>query len=289
MYSRRIFVLLALLAGCRGDPTTVLDRLHEARQVTAEARHHFSEARDASNRAVMAGTDEGAQASAREAAEADKRLERDRARLERLLSSLAYSRELRTLQDFSADLAVYRALDQRILQLATANTNLKAQSVAFGPAAQAATDFRKHAAAAMPALPAKQRTAARLLVDEAIAAVLEMQVLHAPHIAARDEAAMQPIEQQLALLDQNAHRALTSTLELATSTPAAKTELDAALEALTRFDAASKSIIELSRRNTNVIALDLTLREKPGLASACSDQLRNLQESLANEGPKSLR
>lgn len=237
----------------------------------------------------MAGTDEGAQASAREAAEADKRLEGDRARLERLLSSLAYSRELRTLQDFSADLAVYRALDQRILQLATANTNLKAQGVAFGPAAQAATDFRKHAAAAMPALPAKQRTAARLLVDEAIAAVLEMQVLHAPHIAARDEAAMQPIEQQLALLDQNAHRALTSTLEQATSTPAAKAELDAALEALTRFDAASKSIIELSRRNTNVIALDLTLREKPGLASACSDQLRNLQESLANEGPKSLR
>ena len=48
-------------------------------------------------------------------------------------------------------------------------------------------------------------------------------------------------------------------------------------------------IVELSRRNTNMLLLDLSLRQKPALVATCNERLLALQEVLAREGPNSTR
>jgi len=51
----------------------------------------------------------------------------------------------------------------------------------------------------------------------------------------------------------------------------------------------SQMFVTLSRRNTNVRSLDLSLREKPPLTAACDESLRALQQLLAAEGSNARR
>ena len=65
--------------------------------------------------------------------------------------------------------------------------------------------------------------------------------------------------------------------------------LSNARTALSRFKAISDQIVALSQRNSNVLSLDLSLRQKPALTTACNERLAALQAELAKEEPKSSR
>ena len=71
--------------------------------------------------------------------------------------------------------------------------------------------------------------------------------------------------------------------------PNARPALAAALSALDQFKGISTQIVALSRRNTNVRSLELSLRTAPALVTACDDALRALQDALAKEGSKATR
>jgi hypothetical protein len=279
--------LLGLLAGCRGDPTTVMTRLEESRRLVATLRLDFQQMADASNRAVMANSEEASAAAARDSQAATSAVEKDAAKLAELLQGLSYANEAGVLSEFKARFSEYKALDTRIVNLAVENTNLKAQALAFGPASEAAGVFAASLDAARSRLPSKALDRAELLITQALLAVREIQVLHAPHIAERDEATMARMEKQMLELDAKARTALTALTSLASEE--ARPSLTDALAALDRFKATSAQIIELSRRNTNVLALDLSLRQKPALVAACNRPLVALQAALALEGPKSSR
>ena len=282
-----VVALLALALSCRGDPTTVLTRLEDSRRVVAELRVHFSQAADASNRAVMAGTDDASTVAAREAEQATTAVKTSAAALGRLLDGLSYANEARMLQEFGVEFSRYEELDRRILSLAVENTNLKAQALSFGAASQAANGFRETLERFASTSVVKDRCRVDGLVADAVRAVREIQVLHAPHIAERDDASMTRVEKEMADLDAKARAALTSLAEL--SPAGARPEVAEALAKLDQFKAATAQIVELSRRNTNVLSLELALRTKPPLAAACDDRIRALQDALAKEGPKSTR
>ena len=120
----------------------VLTQLLEARQLAADLRLQFNKAADASNRAVMADTDEASSAAAREAEEVTGAIQRDAQALQPILQELAYADEIRLLHEFDGRFDEYRTLDRTILGLAVENTNLKAQRLSFGPAREAADAFR---------------------------------------------------------------------------------------------------------------------------------------------------
>src|SRR4051812_49738712 len=80
-----VVALVALALSCRGDPTTVLTRLEASRRTAAELRVQLSQAVAASNHAVMADTDEGSIAAARQAEESSKAVANSAAALARLL------------------------------------------------------------------------------------------------------------------------------------------------------------------------------------------------------------
>jgi hypothetical protein len=271
-------------AGC--DVSSVLERLSEARTLAADLHVQFTKATDAGNRAVMADTDEASVAYAGDADEAKLAIQRDIDTLGPLLEALGYSEETQLLQEFSRRFAEYRELDRRLLDLAVENTNLKAQRLSFGAGQEAADSFRAALEAVTPP-PPSNRWQVEALVARGVAAVREIQVLQAPHIAAADEAVMADLEQRIVATEAVARNVLTSLSPLVQ--PARRSHLGRAGDALDRFMAVHSQILALSRRNTNVRSLALSLNQKPALTAACEASLQALRGALAKRGFSGIR
>jgi hypothetical protein len=282
-----IGAMVTLAFGCQGSSTTFLTRLDEARRLAADLHVHFEEAADASNRAVMADTDEASITFASDAEKTVLLIEGDVAALAPQLRSFGYPDEIRLLEEFGTHFAEYRNLDREILKLAVENTNLKAQRLSFGPAREAADGLRDALGAIPPTAAPKDRCRVEGLVAKAMLAVRETQVIQAPHIAESDDAAMTRMEKEMADLGGVARDAIKALTEVVP--PSAQTLIDAALLGLDRFNDVSSQIVALSRRNSNVRSLDLSLRQKPPLTAACDGSLRALEGALAAEGSKATR
>ena len=274
-----VTLLVTVVSGC--NVNGALEQLSEARRLTAELLVQFTKAADAANRAVMADTDEASVAFAREAEENQLAVQRDIDALRPILQG-RYSAETQLLEAFVSQYAEYRVLDRRILDLAVENTNLKAQRLSFGPAQEAADSFRDDLEAITPSIPAQDMWRVKALVATAISTVREIQVLQAPHIADADEAVMTRMESHMAKSETAARSALETLATLVQ--PASRARLAAAGTALDRFMGLNAEIIGLSRRNTNVRSLALSLDQKRTLTAACEGGLRELQNALAKRG-----
>ena len=199
-----------------------------------------------------------------------------------ILTSLGYSNEVRLLQEFDTQFVEYRALDQTILGLAVENTNLKAQRLSFGSAQEAANAFRDTLDTVRRSVPAQERWQVEALATTAVAAVREIQVLQAPHIAEPDDAAMTRMEGQMAVSEAAARRAIETLTGIVPA--ASRPRLTEATSALDRFRGVNAEIIALSRRNSNVRLLALSLGQKRTLTARCEEVLLALQEALAKRG-----
>jgi methyl-accepting chemotaxis protein len=278
----RAIVIVAVAAGLTarcGDVNAALGQLAEARRLSADLLVEFTKAADAANRAVMADTDAMSVSDAQEARTARQAVHKDADALGPVLQGLDYSDESRLLQDFAARFAAYETLDDRILDLAVENTNLKAQRLSFGPAQAAADEFRDALDAVAPARDPAQ---VRALGAIAVAAVREIQALQAPHIAAADDQAMAGLERRMTTAEAAARRALANLAPLVP--PASSPRLVAAGKALDDFMAVNAQILALSHRNTNVRSLALSLDEKRKVTGPCEAALRALQAALDKHG-----
>lgn len=273
--------LVATATGC-GDVNHALEQRAEARRLSADTLVQFTKAVDTANRAVMADTDEASVAFARQAEQAKQAVQQDIDQLRPTLQRLDYADELHLLQEFEGRFSSYRGLDRTILDLAVENTNLKAQRLSFGPAQDAANKFRDAIEAVAPLDERKDGWHVNALVATALASVREMQVLQAPHIADPDDTVMSRIEQQMTTSEAAARTALTSLAPLAQ--PASRPRLTAATAALDQFVSLNAQIIALSRRNTNVRSLALSLNQKTPLINACEESLTKLQQALQKRG-----
>jgi hypothetical protein len=226
----------------------------------------------------MADTDAASVTAKDEATEARTVVDRDLGSLQPILSDLGYADELRDLAAFKTRYEEYRRLDDEILPLAIENSNLKAQRLSFGDAQEAARAFRASLDAAVRLATPAQADAAALLADRAQIGILQIQVLQAPHIAESDDAAMARMEGAMKDSGAAAREALD---RLKAILPRAGTPLAAAEAALGRFLSVNANIIALSRRNTNVRSLALSLGRKRVVTAECEDQLKALGEALA--------
>ncbi|HEY6876503.1 MAG TPA: hypothetical protein VI299_00740 [Polyangiales bacterium] len=252
----RLATLLAcvLCLGCESVPPIAYVRLTEARQLTAQLETQLARSADAMNRAVLADSDERARTFVAEARREDRALERDLAKLESLVQSLAYEEEGARLKTFRVAFTHYLAVQNESSELARENTNRQAQRLSFGPAHAAVERF--HAALG------------RVSVQAAYA-LRSIEALEMPHVVERDEARMSELEQQMSTLEAEVRAELAAVQHAP--------EADAALA---EFLAVHAKILALSRRNTNVRALSLALGEGRAATSACEGALRELSEQL---------
>jgi hypothetical protein len=289
-YSLRFFiglltascVLLCVVAcGDRGVP--VLTRILEAQRISAELLVQFDEASDAANRAVMADTDEVSKASAAEAEQHNKAIAAGVDALAPILRELSLSDEATLLQQFRDAYARYRTLDSEILALAVENTNLKAQRLSFGEAHAAANAVR----AALDRIMKSDATRARALATSVVLAVREIEVMQAPHIAAAEDAVMNQLEHDMGMRQTEAHALLTELAGVGGTDITSAVE--AANQALQHFGLVNDQLIALSRRNSNVRSLALTLGQKHTLTAACQASLVALRERLQKRDFKATR
>jgi hypothetical protein len=266
------------LGACARSPAPLTELL-EARRLASDLQVQFSKAADAANLAVMSDTDAASASAADDARRARRLVEQDIEALQPLLVSLRYSDDQRLLDGFKARFAAYRRLDDEILPLAVENTNLKAQRLSFGDAQQAAGAFRAAIEATAGSSRDTNSQRAEALAARALVSLLDIQVLQAPHIAESDAAAMTRMEGQMAASEAAARKAIAGLRAALPDDPGG--QLAAALAALDRFTAINREIVTLSRRNSNVRSLALSLGEKRVATSACDDQLRTLETALA--------
>jgi hypothetical protein len=290
LHSRaRFLTVLALSTAATlscGDVNATLEKISDARQVAGDLTLQFTKAADASNRAVMADTDEASVAFAREAEQATAAVQKDIDTLNPILQGLQYSDEARVLNEFVERFNEYRTLDRRILDLAVENTNLKAQRLSFGEGQQAADAFRDALKAIVPST-SGDRWHVEALAATAVTTVREIEVLQAPHIANADEAVMTRMEKEMATSEASARNALEMLRPLVE--PKSRPRLDAAAAALNRFMDLNGQIIALSRRNTNVRSLALSLDEKRTIIASCEQRLSELRAALAKRGYSGIR
>ena len=271
-------ICLGAAAAC-SRPAAVLTQQIEAHRLASHLHVQFSRAADASNRAVMSDADDASNAAAREAAQSIQAVERDVEALQQALQALAYRDEIGLLDAFKLRFAEYRTLDADILPLAVENTNIKAQRLSFGAGRDAARAFRQSLEAAVRPSASTSACCVDALVARAGMAVLEVQVIQARHIAESDEAAMTQMEAEMAASEAAARKAL-STLD-GLLAGAVAPQLAAATAALDRFTAINTEIVTLSRRNSNVRSLALSLGRKRTVTALCDDALGALEASLA--------
>jgi hypothetical protein len=281
---RLLLVATALAANpaCRGCSEPAFVQLTQAQRLVSGMRINFAKASDASDRAVMADTDEESIKLAREAEAADDSVSAAMPPLAQLLTDLRSEHDSDMLARFQGHFARYRALDREILRLAVANTNLKAQHLLFGPVSQVADEFCRALRALAAAAPASTAHHIFDATARAQLAVREILALQAPHIAEAQDSEMDRIEKEMAVRKSIAREALASIER--NVRPPSRSSLDAAKASLDSFEALSRKLIELSRKNTNVRSLELALKQKPALAAACDESLVALQNALASEG-----
>jgi hypothetical protein len=258
----------AALSACVGPPPA-LTQVLEARRLASELHVEFAKAAEAANRAVMAATEEASTAAADESRRARTIVERDVEALQPILQSLGYREDLGYLDAFKTEFAEYRRLDDEILPLAVENSNVKAQRLSFGRARDAADAFRAALDAAVGPRAGHDSCCAEALAAKARIGVLEIQVMQAPHIAESDDAVMDRIEMDMKNSEGRTRKAL------------AELKAAPAIAALDRFMAVNSEIVTLSRRNSNVRSLALSLGRKRTVAAACEDQLQALEQALA--------
>jgi hypothetical protein len=250
--------------------------------LVSQMRLTLTSASEAEKSAVMAVTDQESQTFADQARSATAQVEQELNELSKLLKMGGTKEEKDLLDQFSVVFTDFQSIDSNLLDLAVKNTNIKAYSLAFGPAADALKEMNT----ALSNLVAKNVASSvagnvALLAFDAQTAALRLQTLLAPHIAEESNGKMDELESQMTREDQKVKKDLEdlAVLQKLSNDP----NLKKAVSDYTRFSEIRVSILALSRENTNVLSLAISLGEKRKVLLQCQDILSALQQAIQNE------
>jgi hypothetical protein len=275
-------LLLLLVWHYRQDPAQQL--AFKAGRVDRVGRMQLAlaSASEAEKSAVLAIADQDSQRFADQARAATAEVERERQELGKLLAAGGTQRERDLLAQFSEAFGGLQRVDDEVLRLAVKNTNLKAYGLAFGPAADVLAELdaalsrvvAKHAGS-----PDARRV--MLLAFEARIGVLRIQALLAPHIAEESDARMDQLEARMVEEEKQVRRDLDGLAALPRLEKDA--DLAAAASRFVRYHEIEARILALSRENTNVRSLALSLNQKRKAMVLCLDALNALKEAILEE------
>lgn len=250
--------------------------------LVAKIRLALASASEAEKSAVMATTDEGSTTYADQARAATAEAEQERKELGDLLAAGGTQSEKDLLAQFSKGFADFQRIDNELLDLAVKNTNVKAYNLAFGPAADALKemDTALSRVAAKNADSQEAGNVARLAFGAQTAA-LRIQTLLAPHIAEESEKKEDELEARMTQQDQEVRKDLDGLAAL--QSLRADPDLVAATTDYAKFTEIRTRILALSRENTNVHSLAISLDQKRKVLFLCQDVLSALQKAIQVE------
>lgn len=231
--------------------------------------------------AVLAITDEDSQTFADEARAASTKVEEARQELGAELQRDGKGRERELLGQFSQAFADFRRIDDDVLSLAVKNTNLKAYALAYGPAAEALKAMTDALGRLATASVDPSSATVPLLALGAEIAALRVQTMLPPHIAEESDEKMDQMEAAMAKEEEEARKDLDELL--ARPELRANAELQTATSSWARFGALKVQILALSRENTNVRSITMSLDRKRKVMLACQEDLAALRQAVDEE------
>ena len=277
-------MLVALYLHEEQNPAAQLAFKAKRVQLVEQMRLALAWASEAEKSAVMATTDQDSQSFADQARAQVAAVERGRKELEELLQTGGTKTEQDLLAQFSQAFAEFQRIDQDLLDLAVQNTNLKAFSLAFGPAAEALTEMDAALSPVVAQYVSSTSPDARqvmALADDARIRALRIQTLLAPHIAEESDQKMDELEARMATEDLEVRKDLEGLASLLK--PGGSPDIETATSRYARFGGIKTQIIKLSRANTNVRSLALSLNQKRKVMLMCQDALAALEQAVQQE------
>ena len=264
------------------NPTDQLVFKTKRVDLVARMRLTLTSASEAEKSAVLAVTDQDSQTFSDQARAGTAEVERERKELEALLAAGGTKVEKDLLAKFSKAFTDLQHIDNDLLGLAVKNTNIKAYSLAFGPAA----DSFKEMDTALSKLVGKSadsleaRNVALFAFGAQISA-LRIQTLLAPHIADESDKKMDELEALMTKEDQQVRKDLDSLTLLPKLH--GDPDLETATSDYAKFSEIRGRILALSRENTNVKSLAMSLGQKRKALFLCQDVLSTLQQAIQKE------
>jgi hypothetical protein len=266
-----LFILVAAHFHKEQNPAEQLAFKARRGDLVARMRLGLASASEAEKSAVMAITDQDSQTFADQARAATTEVKAGGTQGEKEL-----------LAQFSQVFTEFQRIDNDLLSLAVKNTNLKAYSLAFGPAADAIKEMNaalSHLVAANADLPEAKKV--MLYAFSAQIAALRIQTLLSPHIAEENDQKMDTLEAQMAKENEQVRKDLDGLAALPKLSGNA--DLATAASRYARFSKIKTQILALSRENTNVRSLAISLDQKRKVMLLCQDALNALQQAILEE------
>jgi len=279
-------ILLLLLAfigfeykGAGPDLKDLVSRTAKKEELLSRMRINLIKSAAIEKDAVMADTDEMSRELASQSMKVSDAVEQDRVELSRLILPAGEDREMKLFDDFSSCWAELRKIDEKLLQFAVENTNIKASTLSFTSGGKAIEQFEQSLTGIIKGSAGNARAVG--LACDALTAGLRAYTLHAPHIAASNDAEMERIEAEIKQSDRVVKESLG---QLEGVLPGeAGNSLRRALAAYADFESITAQVISLSRRNTNVKSFELSLGRKRKVTIQCDEFLAGMQELVQSK------
>ena len=250
--------------------------------MAAQMRLNLALASEAEKSAVLAVTDEESRAFADQARTATAEVEWKHQELEKLLAAGGTQDEKDLLAQFSTVFAEFQRIDHDLLALAVKNTNIKAYNLAYGPAMDALNTMNT---GLLRLLEKSNGTVVSQKVHASVYAAIngawQIQVLLPQHIAEESDKKMDELDRHMVTLDQSVRQALATLAEI--KILSGDPDLKTATAKYAEFSEIRGRIPALSRENTNIRSLALSLGRKRKVMFLCQDALAALQQAIQAE------
>ena len=260
----------------------------EKREILSQMRANLHKSVEMEKNAVMALTDEESREFADQSLAASAVVEQNRTQLNSLIDLDPVQDERKLVIEFNSCWTELRKLDQVILELAIQNMNLKAASLSREKGAEAMQRF-EHALndviKSYSGTPNEGRVAR--LIFHAITAGLKIHNLHSFHIAEASDEKMDQIETQIKIEENKASKSLNELASIVGEK--SRHVLLQAKTAFSEFMEVTAEVIKLSRQNSNIKSLELSLGKKRKVTAQCDEILVAFQEAVQSRTFKATR
>jgi hypothetical protein len=279
-----LLIFMLAMFHFRGAQDPAAQIASKARRVdlVRQMQMDLASASEAEKSAVLATADQDSSTFADQARAASDRVERERRQLGELLAAGGTQGERDLLAQVTAAFAEFQRVDNDLLFLAVKNTNVKAYSLAFGPAATAVKEMNDALTRLVGAnADASNGKAVMLLAFGAQVSTLRIQALLPPHIAEESDKKMDELEALMATEDTQVRKSLDGLADIPKVSK--DPELATATARYAEFSNIRTHILALSRENTNVRSLSISLNQKRKVMLLCQAALSDLQQAVLAE------
>jgi hypothetical protein len=283
-----LFTVISVFRGSHVRVEDTFKNIIKKSEIVSQMRIDLLKSVEMEKNAVMAVTDTESQEFANQAFTASAAVKQNLKLLRSLIEAAPLQDEQKLIIEFSTCWTELCMLDTVILELAVQNTNLKAANLSRETGGEAMRRF-EHALEDVIRSYSGSPDECRVtrLSYRAITAGLKIYNLHNSHIAEASDEKMNQIETQIKVDENEVSKSLDGLAGIVGEK--SRHALLQAEEAFSEFNEVTAKVLKLSRQNSNIKSLELSLNKKRKVAAACDEILAAFQEIVQKRTFKATR